>query len=321
MWQEIRKERQYLFSIGLTCFVIFYISCSAENVGDTKDSENRNKPQSVETLATKIDNFKSDSTDKNVEVFWQGESGNSHLTITARDVIVTRAGKEERLLSDYVTRVEGKEPTALSNSCKDRWLFRPISLVDKLLTVSQESMTVCDDSGGNPGREVLWFTVNLESAANIPYTFQSGLDISGSGRLAKLTDYFSNEEVRTSLLNAPEIRSALENHTRNDFHTVSDLFEALKDDNFGKTSSAKLTSESLYAFSFNRIEADNVVVRLSLIPMGRRFHIEYLEIKLPIKGKLEQSLKLAGLQEKGFLEIKAEQIFAKDIEVAADENK
>ena len=228
---------------------------------------------------------------------WAGTSGTGRFTLSSSEIIFERKDNREGLLSGYLEQI----PMSGVESCPVEFTFFPISLVNGLITLEQQSVIRCVGISGNSLRDVRRLTIDTNRKGKIIYSFQSGFDFSNSERLVNLQNFFAEEEIIQALLKIPAIqKNAIRSHKS--FRSLETLVRDLKGVGFGVNLNQAFTRESLYGFGFVGLEGSNDVrVSLPLIPMGRRDAPEEIVIVLPIPPNLRDSVVSADSEKGGFM--------------------
>ncbi len=306
--------KKYWLIIG---FLLFFLSCKipASTLQDNinkKIFENIKMKQSE----TKAINKEETINPKIEEVLWEGENTDYKFILTTQDLYIESSKRKESLFSDYSKEVSNNLNSSFkeNDECELRFRFHPMSIVETLIAFEQETMIVCFNNYENPGREVRWITIDISKKEPIPFTISNGIDLEKTGRLAKLTDYFSDDIILEQLLLNMQIKSIVEANPSKKIKSTLELFSLMKGEGIGKNNIYSLTRESFLGFVIDRVEGDNVIVKLQLIPIGRRDLVDFIEISLPISDKLSACLKEKELQKKNLLAIDSNKVVKKDIE-------
>jgi hypothetical protein len=121
------------------------------------------------------------------------------------------------------------------------------------------------------------------------------------GKVAKLTDYFPEQEVLKALLNDVLIKEALAGESPS---SLTKLFKLLEGQQFEINGVPYLfPRDFLTRFAFHHLQGDKVGVRLGLPSSGgaaRGLHAE-LDLLLPFPPALKEPLTLAAAGKAGFL--------------------
>lgn len=194
-------------------------------------------------------------------------------------------------------------------------IVKIISVVDPVVTFEIESLSFLDDYPGL--HNTWWLTVDLSKAENInPFSAVEVENFKVNG-MADLRTIFTKDVIRDAILANPEVsrslrgdegRAAGEN-LQKWIDRTADLSNPAERIPIGQLG-LSLVEYSFQHFVFDRIENNKVAVRLALVntAASNTYSNEYLEIFLPIDGKLGSQLAASSQGEGGFLENKQNSI-------------
>ena len=296
--------------------LIVLTNCTIMCTGNSVTRENRPAQQTVANLsgspaAENVANAAESSPE--AKDIWRGQSGGVKIWWTTVDLYARHSGATERLwerlakkgYDDFVIRLrEDTSPRAVN--CQYERDFQLLSVVGHLISYADYQADFC--GGAHPGADTRFTTIDLTKPGPLLYTQDKEMspmdvNLSESGRIIKLTDYFSQEDIFTSMLADPVIKKAL---ATIDSHPdrlleMPKLF-ARNDYELGE-SGYELRPDFLTRFAFHHLEGDKVAVRLGLPPhygANRTQHMQ-LGLLLPIPEALKKPLALAASHQEGFL--------------------
>jgi hypothetical protein len=259
------------------------------------------------------------------EIIWSGESADIVIQWTTADLYTRAASGTERIwrplvqkgFEDFVVLMNGdpSEGERQTIRCSYERRFRLLSVVG---TVASFEDQYGDDCGGaHPSSETRFTTVDLSRPGEVRYareedTPMMNVDLSNLGKVVKLTDFFSEQDVLRALLADPVVKRALASlNNPVQPKTLAELpelfagnFYALGDTGF------ELRPDFLTRFVLHHVEGDQVAVRIGLPPHSGANSTQHQQIGLllPIPESLRQQLSLADSRQQGFLMVDASRV-------------
>lgn len=268
------------------------------------------KSLSISTSPTTNPYFRNNlEADNNIR---QVISGGRTITFTNSDLIAQRENKNEFSLSAYAKRISVNRIPA--SECRVLFTFKPLSLVAGIISVEQ---TAIFDNCGNGNINVNWLSIDLRKPGEVQYSFAKGVDTKSGGKLALLSDYFSEAVIVRELLKVPEIEAEARDLSAKP-NKIPDLVEVVKNVGLGRTATDQLRMESFYGFVFQRVDGKNVIVRIPLVPLGHSADIEYLEVALPLsESNIKDSFERLDNNGEGFMNQDGSSVFNREIEISS----
>jgi len=158
----------------------------------------------------------------------------------------------------------------------------------------------------HPAGETRFATIDLAKEGEIgdkDVTDSLNTHLAGSGKVVKLTDFFSESDVLHALLDDPLVRKALQNSgDPTPPNTLAKLIAQFSSAPIVEGECYSVSDDLLTRFAFHHIEKGKVAVRLGLSGAGPcREALTQLGILLPIPESLKGSLALAESRKEGFL--------------------
>jgi hypothetical protein len=246
---------------------------------------------------------------------WEGDSAGLHIKWTTHGLYVKRNAHVEELLTPLAQK--GFEDfakaytagnTALIADCQYDRNFTVVSIVGTVISIEDQYSDYC--GGAHPSQETRFTTVDLAKTGEVSYatgkdTPMMDVDISRRGRIAVLTDYFSQEVILRALLDDKVVHKAISDmnvaETPRDLTALSLLF--VKNYYELGNTGFELRPDFLTRFAFHHVEGREVAVRLGLpahYGANRSQHME-IGLLLPITEALRQPLGLAAVRAQGYL--------------------
>lgn len=286
-----------------------------------------NKDLAKSTLWTGIDNGLSGKLESMVchpqhgageSIIWDGESGGWFIRWTTSDLYVQSAGQMKKIwkplvesdFADFTSEQEkdsipsGRQPV----SYEYQRIFRVLSVVGSI--VSFEDSLVIFFGHGSPGINTRFTSIDLAGNGQILYSRLEGtsprdVNLDNPGKIAKLTDYFAEEDVLRALLADRIIKKALAALDKLSApQTLTGLPELFKGNGYelGNTG-FELRPDFLTRFVFHHIEGDKIAVRMGLPPhygVNKAQHLQ-IGILLDIPPTLKNPAFLAATNKEGFM--------------------
>ena len=253
------------------------------------------------------------------KMIWSGESGGFHIQWTTVDLFVQAATRVKKnfgplvengfnnFIAVQVEDDQSSEEAKFSNCLYERY-FKLRSVVGTL--VSFEDQYVDDCGGAHPSADTRFTTIDLARSGEVLYargedTPMMDVDLAKPGKIIKLTDYFSEQDILRALLSDLVVKRALTDiKASTSPQTLAELLELFAEYDYELGSTGfDLRPDFLTRFVFHHVEGEKVAVRLGLPPhygFNRTSH-QQLGLLLPIPPALQQSLDLAARRKEGFL--------------------
>lgn len=244
---------------------------------------------------------------------WESMSGGVEIEWTADDLFSKKGEKIERIFQPlaqrgYETFVAGlksddKNRNQIHN-CDYRRDFEVVSVVGSLVTFGDTEYSDC--GGAHPTTLMRFTAIDMARDGEVVYgqgENAMSVDLGKSGKVVKLTDYFSEADVLKALLADQVIRDALiEAGVSTPPRTLAELPEIFAKNDYELTATEwELRPDFLTQFAIHHFNGDMVAVRLNLPSNAFAYRNTQLGLMLPIPAVLRQPLALAALGQEGFL--------------------
>ncbi len=244
---------------------------------------------------------------------WSGMSGGFGIQWTKDDLFVQSASELERTWAplakagfdefaadmNRVIRTEGGG----TNNCDYQRDFEVLSIVGALVSFQDDEYSDC--GGAHPSTYLRFTMIDLSRPSGVLYgRGENAMDADlTSGKVVKLTDYFSEQDILRALLADRIIKQVLADAgvsaPPESLAALPELFA--KNDYVLKGTELELRPDFLSRFAFHHIEGDKVVVRLNLPSIAFAYRSQQIGLLLPIPPALQQALALAVTRREGFL--------------------
>jgi hypothetical protein len=246
---------------------------------------------------------------KKGQVIWTGKSGGFEIRWTTADIqarplkkpggaVFSAAQLSRRGFQTFIS------PPNLTGSEKHiayGRTFTLLSVVGSIVSLKDELYYEITPSA-HPGGEIRFTAIDLAKPGKVPdpWAKEEGLSLTELGKVAKLTDYFPEQEVLKALLDQAIIQEALSGESP---PSLAQLFNLLKEQHIMINDIPYLFPQDfLTRFAFHHLEGEKVAVGLSLSAGGAfRSLPPELVLLLPIPPALKNSLALAASGQEGFL--------------------
>lgn len=248
---------------------------------------------------------------KTQPVIWTGKSGGFEIRWTTADIQARPLNQPDRLVFSAARLAHRGFQTFISppnlDGSEERVTyerkFTLLSVVGSIISLKDELYYNIQPSA-HPGLETRFTAIDLAKSGEVVYVSPPEadlfeLDLAKLGKVAKLTDYFPEEEVLKALLNNAIIQ---EEYGGESPQSLAELLTLLKGLLINEIPYL-FPRDFLTRFAFHHPEGENVAVRLGLPSVGgaaRGLHAE-LNLLLPIPPALKKSLTLAASGKEGFL--------------------
>ncbi|MCX5887854.1 MAG: hypothetical protein NTY36_00195 [Deltaproteobacteria bacterium] len=248
--------------------------------------------------------------EKAVQVIWTGKSGGFEIRWTTIDIQARPLNKPGRLVFSAARLANRGFQTFISPPNLDgseeqityERKFTLLSVVGSIISLRDELYYYVKPSA-HPGVETRFTTIDLAKPGIVPdpWAIEGGFSLKKLGQVAKLTDYFPENEVLKALLNNGIIKEALAGESP---PSLVKLFELLTEQPIRINEVPYVfPRDFLTRFGFHHLQRDKVAVLMGLPSSGgaaRGFHAE-LSLLLPVPPTLKKSLPLGASGKEGFL--------------------
>jgi hypothetical protein len=255
---------------------------------------------------------KSPPGEKSAQAIWTGKSGGFEIRWTTNDIQAWSLNKPGRQVFSaaslshrgFQNFISPPHLTGRARHITYERTFTLLSVVGSILSLQDELYYEITPSA-HPGGETRFTTIDLAKPGEVPdpWAQEDGLNPKRLGRVAKLTDYFPEQEVLKALLHHTVIQESLGGKSAS---SLAKLFELLKEQSIEiKGIPCVFPRDFLTRFAFYQLQGDRVAVRLGLPSIGgpfRSFHAE-VDLLLPVPPALKKSLTLAVAGKEGFLQV------------------
>jgi hypothetical protein len=245
------------------------------------------------------------------QVIWTGKSGGFEICWTTADIQARPLNQPDRLVFSAARLAHRGFQTFISPPNLDGSVelvtyerkFTLLSVVGSIVSLKDELYYEITPSA-HPGGETRFTVIDLAKSGEVVYVSPPEadlfeLDLAKLGKVAKLTDYFPEEEVLKALLNNAIIQ---EEYGGESPQSLAELLTLLKGLLINEIPYL-FPRDFLTRFAFYSLQDDKVTVRLGLPSASgaaRGWHAE-LNLLLPIPPALKKSLTLAASGQEGFL--------------------
>lgn len=246
------------------------------------------------------------------KTIWKGFSGGIEIEWTTEDLFAKSGQKVEQIFSSLAKRgydeflddISTVDKTkGRSTNCDYRRDFELLSVVGTLVSFRDNEYVDC--GGAHPTTEMRFTTIDLARSGEVVYGQGDNamdVDLQKPGKAVKLTDYFADSDVLTTLLADRVIKRALANApVSSPPRTLASLPEIFaKSDYVLNKTEVSLRPDFLTRFAFHHIEGDMVAVRLNLPSIAFAYRSQQIGLMLPIPSELRQPFALAAIGQGGF---------------------
>jgi len=237
------------------------------------------------------------------KLIWTGNYQDIEYQWTTKDFYIKfGSGKEEKLLSYYVKKTfeDRVEKADKSRSCERFFSINILSVVGTIISIEDDASSTCYYADS----QSKLITLDINKPGEFYDSSRGEIDLSKSSRVAKLTDYFTKQEIFQALIELPEIQRTLQYAEK--YKKPQNLQELLMAiDTVGvdgiNGTAHKLTDLSWSSFAFIALRDEKVVVDVELKPSASSTSHPRLTLQLPTPTKLKQELEFAASQKSGFL--------------------
>ena len=236
------------------------------------------------------------------ELIWKGNYKDIEYKWSTKDLYIkTGAGKQEKLLSYYVKKTFADRVSKENlKRCVRYFDFKVLSIVGSIISIENDAASGCYYA--DHIEELI--TLDIYKQGEFYSSSNDAIDLRKSGRAARLTDFFTKQEIFQALMELPEIQRTLKFADR--YIEPSNLQELLMDiETVGVDgidgSGHKLTELSWSSFAFVKLSNEKVLVDIELQASSSATSHPRLRLMLPIPKKLKDELKLASIKQSGFL--------------------
>lgn len=252
------------------------------------------------------------------KTIWTGQSGGFVIHWTTSDIRAQSSGKAGQVLFSVIPLAQRgfedfsatmKDPDAGAEDCLYERNFRILSVVGSIVSFEDVYDSFCR-GWAYPSAETRFTAIDLAKPGEIAYTNTGGfppidVDLSKLGKVVKLTDFFSEDEILKALLADSVIKKALPNSGASQPpQTLHELYQLLKKQSLEIGECVyRFPEDFLTRFAFHHLEKGQVAVRIGLPPNSEPCRALYaqLGILLPIPESLKTPLALAASGKEGFL--------------------
>ena len=253
------------------------------------------------------------------ETIWHGQSGSLHIWWTTVDLYAERAGKVEGIwtplaekgFADFVAAEKAAEqPGEKIQAVRFEYgrRFEVLSVVGSLISFADHYSIFYGYAA--PGLDTRFTTIDLAKQGNITYAYGDktsvmDADLTISGKIVKLTDYFTEQDILRALLADPVVKKAIASlDSLPSPRTLAELPELFAKNGYELGDSRyELRPDFLTRFAFHHLEGNKVAVRIGLPPhygFNKAQH-QQLGLLLEIPPALRTSLTLASTRQEGFM--------------------
>jgi len=249
---------------------------------------------------------------------WEGKSGGLHLRWTTAGLHVKNQTDTKEILRPLVEKGFADFASVYTSDKRGRrWRIedctyeRNIKLLSVLGTLVSFEDGYFDYCGGaHPSEDTRFTTVDLAGVGDISYVRQRdtpmmNVDLGNPGRIVKLTDYFSHQEILHAILADPVMKTAISDlRLPKAPRKLDDLPTLFASSSYELGNSGfELRPDFLTRFAFHHVEGNKVAVRLGLPPHYGANRTQHMQIGLllPIPESLRQPVALAAPRREGFL--------------------
>ena len=227
----------------------------------------------------------SPQAEKAAQVIWTGKSGGFEIRWTTADIQARPLDKPDRLVfsaaqlahRDFQTFISPPNLDGSEERVTYERKFTIISVVGSIVSLKDELYYNIQPSA-HPGLETRFTAIDLARSGEVIYVSPPEadlfeLDLAKLGKVAKLTDYFPEEEVLKALLNNAIIQEELGGESPQSLAELLTLLKGLRINEIPYL----FPRDFLTRFAFHHLEGENVAVRLGLPSMGgaaRGLHAE-----------------------------------------------
>jgi hypothetical protein len=231
---------------------------------------------------------------------WSGTSAGYTIQWTASDLVARSASGTAVIFS---ARQMARQDFAniekdSDGHCDYERSFTLLSVVGPLMSYEDDYFLSCERTA-HPDGQSRFIAINLSKPAGSRRTAETPLP----GNVAKLTDYFPENEILKGLLADAVIQKALAGKRP---RTLGELLKLIGDEFPTVAEDEKLCftlePDLLTRFAFHHVEGDFVAVRLGLSGAGVcRDNLTQIGLLLPIPASLKAALAKAEAGGEGFL--------------------
>lgn len=253
------------------------------------------------------------------DVIWKGESSGLNIRWTTVDLYMqTATGVQgiweplvEKGFEDYeaISADDGTGEPLPVMDCDYERNFVVLSVVGTLVSFEDSYYVGCEREA-HPSIDTRFTTIDLAKSGDLLYalgqdTPMMDVDLTSSGKIVKLTDYFAEVDILRALLADRVVQKALATlKITMQPQTIEELLTLFAPNNYELGDSwYELRPDFLTRFAFHHIEGDRVAVRIGLPPaygFNRALHLQ-LGLLLPIPKEMREHLVLAAKRQEGFL--------------------
>jgi hypothetical protein len=243
---------------------------------------------------------------------WKGNSGGFEIVWTEEDFFFRREKVEtifhslaDRGYDEFIADLtKNKNKANVDQQCDYRGDFAVLSIIGPLLNFEDNEYSDC--GGAHPSTELRFTLVDMCRPGQVEYRYDLDFldaDLQSPGKIAKLTDYFSEADVLIALLANRVIKETLaEAGASAAPQTLAELLEVLARADYALNGTeVVLRPDFLTRFAFAHVEGERVAVRLNLPSVAVADRSKQVTLLLPIPPELKQPLALAARGEEGFL--------------------
>lgn len=290
-------------------FVVFYLqTCQIKPAEPKRDS----------TYAQE-DEPRQQSAPTDERVIWQGKTGRFLVIWTTKDIYAGSGPSAETtsglVRPSFVTIHEINTKSAekfLRNagSAEVFWKvvdvgsYSLLSVVGSLITLEVYSSSWVEGASASTSGQVFWLTIDLakEPIADFLFDRDSNLNSQYSRKIS-LTEIYSKKTIIKALLANDAVRTQIGGKPKHEqARILESVFDATAINVLRVGKNAEFSLSRLDGFAFDRIQGGKVAVQIQVQQIaGVTREVEYIEILLPITGKLIAHLHNANLMRSGFL--------------------
>lgn len=247
-------------------------------------------------------------------LIWSGQSGGFRIWWTTDDLFVLSARGIERIWRPLAERGRGDFAEEMRrndqagekapDNCGYQRDFKLLSVVGTLVSFQDDEYSYC--GGVHPTTYRRFTAIDLATRNKALYFQDEKLmdaALAKPGRVAKLTEYFDEQDVLSALLADRFIRRVFaQAGVSAPPRTLAKLTELFAENDYIiDGSDLELSPDFLSQFAFHHLAGNKVAVRLNLPSLASAYRARQIGLLLPITLRLQQALALADVRKEGFL--------------------